>query len=311
MVDLKEVAKSGRELLGKKAEAFKSGAVRSVGSMLPHRRASRTVPQKLMQARKIVLYVEDISVSFDGFKALNELTCYLESGELRCFIGPNGAGKTTMMDVLTGRTRPDSGSAFFRPDPDNPDPRRLCSLLEMDEADIANAGIGRKFQKPSVFETLTVAQNLELALRGPRGVLYALRARLSKGDRAFLMEILERIKLENLANTLAGTLSHGQKQWLEIGMLLMQKPRLIMLDEPVAGMTPGEMDMTIELLHELEGHHTIMVVEHDMEFVRAIAHKVTVLAQGSVLAEGTMDELQRNPRVVEAYLGKPEEEEDK
>jgi len=255
------------------------------------------------KAPNIVLYAEDLSVSFDGFKALNNLTFYLESGELRCFIGPNGAGKTTMMDVLTGKTRPDSGSAWFRPDPDDPDPRHLVNLIGMDEVAIANCGIGRKFQKPSVFETLTVGQNLELALKGPRGVFDAYKAKLPKDGREFLEATLERIKLSDHLNEIAGSLSHGQKQWLEIGMLLMQKPKLIMLDEPVAGMTPEEIGMTIDLLHELEGSATIMVIEHDMEFIRAIAHKVVVLNQGTVLAEGTMDEMQAHPQVIEAYLG--------
>ncbi len=255
------------------------------------------------RAPNIVLYAEDLTVSFDGFKALNALTFYLEAGELRCFIGPNGAGKTTMMDVLTGKTRPDSGQAWYRPDPQDQDLRGLVNLTAMDEVAIAQSGIGRKFQKPSVFETLTVGQNLELSLKGPRGVFDAYRARLGAKDREFMESVLERIKLQDRVNEISGALSHGQKQWLEIGMLLMQKPGLIMLDEPVAGMTPEEIGMTIDLLRELEGSATIMVIEHDMDFIRAIAKKVVVLCQGSVLAEGTMDEIQRNPQVIEAYLG--------
>jgi len=253
-------------------------------------------PRHMMAKPDIALYMEKISVSFDGFKALNDLTFYVDKGELRCVIGPNGAGKTTMMDVITGKTRPDTGSAWFG---------RTCNLLQMDEVAIAQAGIGRKFQKPSVFEALSVLQNLELALAGDKRVWPTFRARLSADNKVFIEEVLHRIRLTELARLQAGKLSHGQKQWLEIGMLLMQKPQLLLLDEPVAGMTPEEMDRTIELLHDLEGEQSIMVVEHDMEFVRAIAHKVTVLHQGSVLAEGTMDEMQNHPAVVEAYLGEP------
>ena len=253
-------------------------------------------PRRMMSKPDIALYMEKISVSFDGFKALNDLTFYVDKGELRCVIGPNGAGKTTMMDVITGKTRPDTGSAWFG---------RTCNLLQMDEVAIAQAGIGRKFQKPSVFEALSVLQNLELALAGDKRVWPTFRSRLSADNRVFIEEVLHRIRLTELARLQAGNLSHGQKQWLEIGMLLMQKPQLLLLDEPVAGMTPEEMDRTIELLHDLEGEQSIMVVEHDMEFVRAIAHKVTVLHQGSVLAEGTMDEMQNHPAVVEAYLGEP------
>jgi urea transport system ATP-binding protein len=201
------------------------------------------------------------------------------------------------MDIITGKTRPDTGSAWFTQD---------INLLESDEVAIAQAGIGRKFQKPSVFEDLTVFQNLELALAGPKTVWRTFRARLDRAELAFIGEILERIDLAEQFRRQAGLLSHGQKQWLEIGMLLMQKPKLLLLDEPVAGMTPREIDRTIELLHDLEGRHSIMVVEHDMEFVRAIAQKtVTVLHQGSVLAEGSMDYIQNHPQVIEAYLGEP------
>ena len=236
-------------------------------------------PRAMLEKPRIALYLERIGVSFDGFKALNDLTFYVDEGELRCVIGPNGAG-----------------TAWFGRD---------CNLLQMDEVAIAQAGIGRKFQKPSVFAALTVAQNLELALAGRKTVWGAFRARLNGEQRDSLEEVLTRIRLAEQARMPAGSLSHGQKQWLEIGMLLMQKPRLLLLDEPVAGMTPEEMDRTIELLHELEGKQSIMVVEHDMEFVRAIAHKVTVLHQGSVLAEGSMEAMQNHPAVVEAYLGEP------
>lgn len=254
-------------------------------------------PGAMRRQERILLFLEKISVSFDGFKALNDLTLYINQGELRCVIGPNGAGKTTLMDIITGRTRPDQGSAWFT---------REMNLLESDEVDIARAGIGRKFQKPSVFEALTVMENLELALAGPKGVWSTFRARLGGADRDFLEETLERIDLTGPRRAPATVLSHGQKQWLEIGMLLMQKPRLLLLDEPVAGMTPREIDRTIELLHELEGRHSLMVVEHDMEFIRAIAQEtVTVLHQGAVLAEGSLDYVQSHPQVIEAYLGEP------
>lgn len=268
-------------------------------------RASAAPPPPHLSS-SIALFVEDLSVSFDGFKALNHLTFYLSKGELRCFIGPNGAGKTTMMDILTGKTVPDEGSAWFNPHEGNVDPRLMYNLLTLDEVDIVTAGIGRKFQKPSVFETLTVGQNLELALKCDKRVFSTLWAHLSSAELDFLHSVLTKIRLERHLNEPAGKLSHGQKQWLEIGMLLMQKPALIMLDEPVAGMTIEEIGLTIELLHELKGAHTIMVVEHDMEFVRQIADKVTVLAAGSVLAEGSMAQVQADPKVITAYLGREE-----
>lgn len=251
-------------------------------------------PKPLRGKSRIALYLERVSVCFDGFKALNNLTLYIDKGELRCIIGPNGAGKTTMMDVITGKTRPDQGSAWFTEEID---------LLAHDEVSIAQAGICRKFQKPSVFEALSVAHNLELALKGKKTVWSTLRAVFSAEDKDFLEQVLERVRLQEQRNMAAGKLSHGQKQWLEIGMLLMQKPRMLLLDEPVAGMTPGEIDRTIDLLHDLEGEQSIMLVEHDMAFIRAIARKVTVLHQGAVLAEGTMDEIRENPLVVDAYLG--------
>ena len=252
-------------------------------------------PGTMQRYRRILLYLERISVSFDGFKAINDLTLYIKEGELRCVIGPNGAGKTTLMDIITGKTRPDCGSAWFT---------RELDLLASDEVTIAQAGIGRKFQKPSVFEAMTVHENLELALAGPKTVWKTFRARLSGADRDFIGETLERTGLRDLRRLRAGLLSHGQKQWLEIGMLLMQRPKLLLLDEPVAGMTPREIERTAELLRGLAGRHSIMVVEHDMEFVRAVAHRtVTVLHQGAVLAEGSMDDIQRDPAVIAAYLG--------
>jgi urea transport system ATP-binding protein len=242
----------------------------------------------------VMLYLEDITVSFDGFRALNALTLYVGSGELLCIIGPNGAGKTTMMDVITGKTRPDQGSAWFG---------QTIDLLSLHEPEIAQAGIGRKFQKPTVFEQHTVFENLELALAGDRGVWRMLRARLRPEQRDHLDRILALTGLSDQRAMLAGSLSHGQKQWLEIGMLLMQSPKLLLVDEPVAGMTPQETERTAELLTSLAGEHTVVVVEHDMEFVRSISKRVLVLHQGSVLAEGTMDEIQANRKVIEVYLG--------
>ncbi len=241
-----------------------------------------------------ILYLEGISVSFDGFKAIDDLNLYIDAGELRCIIGPNGAGKTTMMDIITGKTRPDTGSAWFG---------QKIDLLRLSEPEIAAAGIGRKFQKPTVFEHHRVFENLELAMAGDKRVWPTLVARLNGEQRDRIQEVLEIIGLQNQAGQTAGSLSHGQKQWLEIGMLLMQNPHLLLVDEPVAGMTHQEMDRTAELLTALAGQHSVVVVEHDMEFIRSIANKVTVLHQGSVLAEGTMDEVQNNPRVVEVYLG--------
>jgi len=241
-----------------------------------------------------ILYLEDVSVSFDGFKAINNLNLYIEAGELRCIIGPNGAGKTTMMDIITGKTRPDTGSAWFG---------QRIDLLRLSEAEIARAGIGRKFQKPTVFERHSVFENLELAMAGDKGVWSTFTARLSGEQRDRIDEVLEIIGLQDHIHDRAGRLSHGQKQWLEIGMLLMQRPQLLLVDEPVAGMTHQEMERTAELLTSLAGDHSVIVVEHDMDFVRSIANKVTVLHQGSVLAEGTMEQVQNDPRVIEVYLG--------
>lgn len=241
-----------------------------------------------------ILYVEDVTVSFDGFKALNELTLYIDDGELRCIIGPNGAGKTTMMDVITGRTRPDSGSVYFG---------QSIDLLRVSETNIAQGGIGRKFQKPTVFEYHSVFENLELAMAANKSVWPTLRARLDAEQRDRIDEVLLLIGLQGESGRPAGLLSHGQKQWLEIGMLLMQNPRVLLVDEPVAGMTGQETERTAELLTSLAGQHSVIVVEHDMEFVRSIARRVTVLHEGRVLAEGSMDEIQNDPRVVEVYLG--------
>jgi urea transport system ATP-binding protein len=225
---------------------------------------------------------------------LNGLTLYVDPGELRCIIGPNGAGKTTMMDVITGKTRPDTGSVWFG---------RNVDLLTLSEPEIAQAGIGRKFQRPTVFEKLTVFENLELALAGDKSFWKMLWARLTPAERSKIDENLVIIGLTDQRHTVAGTLSHGQKQWLEIGMLLMQDPELLLVDEPVAGMTPHEIERTGQLLLSLAGKHSVVVVEHDMEFVRSIASRVTVLHEGSVLAEGDMNTVQNDPRVIEVYLG--------
>ncbi len=250
--------------------------------------------QRLDTRHGPILYLEDISVSFDGFKALNQLTLYVDTGELRCIIGPNGAGKTTLMDVITGKTRPDAGSAYFG---------QRINLLQLDEPAIASAGIGRKFQKPTVFEQLLVWENLALAQFSNKSVRASLRRQLPAQANDDLDATLATIGLLDQRQTLAGSLSHGQKQWLEIGMLLMQQPRLLLVDEPVAGMTQQETERTAELLTGLAGKHSLVVVEHDMAFVRSIARKVTVLHEGSVLAEGTMDQVQQHPKVIEVYLG--------
>jgi len=252
---------------------------------------------KLNVDKQILLYLEGLSVSFDGFKAINNLDLYIRDGELRCIIGPNGAGKTTMMDIITGKTKPDSGRAFFG---------QTIDLLQLDEPAIAEAGIGRKFQKPTVFENLSVFANLELAMAQSRNFLTLLRARLNSEESSRIAEVMQVIGLSEHHLKQAGSLSHGQKQWLEIGMLLMQRPRLLLVDEPVAGMTHQEMDKTAELLVSLAGKHSVVVVEHDMEFVRNLAQggrTVTVLHQGSVLAEGTMDQVQSDARVKQVYLG--------
>jgi len=247
-----------------------------------------------MSVRGKTLNIERLTVSFDGFKALNDLTLQIEPGELRCVIGPNGAGKTTMMDVITGKTRPESGTVHFGP---------KLNLLSLSEPEIARAGIGRKFQKPTVFERLSVVENLELALAGDKSFLKALLKRRTAAQQRRINEVLDIIGLWEQQFMLASVLSHGQKQWLEIGMLLMQDPELLLVDEPVAGMTPQEIARTTKLLQSLEGEHSVVVVEHDMDFVRSIAKRVTVLHEGNVIAEGDMDQVQKDPRVIEVYLG--------
>ncbi len=242
-----------------------------------------------------ILYLEDVSVSFDGFKAINNLSLDIAPGELRCIIGPNGAGKTTMMDIITGKTRPDAGTVFFG---------STIDLLRYSEPQIAQMGIGRKFQKPTVFEQLSVYENLELALKTDKGVWPSMSFRPDSAQADQLAELLRTIHLADDVNRQAGTLSHGQKQWLEIGMLLVQEPKLLLLDEPVAGMTDEETERTAELFLSLKGKHSLMVVEHDMGFIRTISEIVTVLCDGSVLAQGTLDQVQADERVIEVYLGR-------
>ncbi len=246
-------------------------------------------------SHNVILYLDDITVSFDGFKALNKLNLAIDVGELRCIIGPNGAGKTTMMDVITGKTRPDKGSAFFG---------QTIDLTRLTEPEIAHAGIGRKFQKPTIFEQHTAFENLELAMKTDKRVRRSLIAALTSDDQDRIAETLRLIRLDHEADRPAGLLSHGQKQWLEIGMLLMQEPKLLLLDEPVAGMTDDETMRTAELFVALAGQHSLVVVEHDMAFVEKLGGKVTVLHEGSVLAEGDLASVQNDQRVIEVYLGR-------
>jgi urea transport system ATP-binding protein len=242
-----------------------------------------------------LLYLDNVKVTFDGYKALRGLSLTLEPGEMRAIIGPNGAGKTTMMDVITGKTRPDEGDVYFAGSVD---------LTALDEAAIAELGIGRKFQKPTVFESHTVEDNILLALKAPRTAAASLFGRSRAGERERIETILDTIRLAPLRRRLAGGLSHGQKQWLEIGMLLAQDPRLLLVDEPVAGMTDAETAQTAELLRHIAKDHSIVVVEHDMAFVRELGVKVTVLHEGSVLAEGPLDMVSADPKVIEVYLGR-------
>ncbi len=242
-----------------------------------------------------LLYLDGITVSFDGFKALNNLSLMVEAGEMRAIIGPNGAGKTTMMDVVTGKTRPDLGDAVFDGAHD---------LTSLDETQIAELGIGRKFQKPTVFESHTVEDNIQLALKGDRRARATLWWRESVAETSRINGILEVTRLKAVRDRLAGSLAHGQKQWLEIGMLLAQEPKLLLVDEPVAGMTDAETRQTAELLKEINRDRTVVVVEHDMAFVRELGVRVTVLHEGSVIAEGTIDQVSANERVIEVYLGR-------
>jgi len=256
----------------------------------------KAAEDRAMEAfERTLLYIEGVTVSFDGFRALNNLSLAIEPGEMRAIIGPNGAGKTTMMDVVTGKTRPDAGAVIFD---------KFHDLARLDETEIAELGIGRKFQKPTVFDSHTVYDNLELALKADRRARTTLWARETDDERRRIEELLEIIRLTAVRNRLAGRLSHGQKQWLEIGMLLAQDPKLLLVDEPVAGMTDAETRQTADLLRQINREHTVIVVEHDMTFVRDLGVKVTCLHEGSVLAEGTIDEVSANERVVEVYLGR-------
>ena len=248
------------------------------------------------QTTSSLLYLDGVTVSFDGFKALNDLSLAVEPGEMRAIIGPNGAGKTTMMDVVTGKTRPDSGEVFFE--------GGAHDLSKLDETQIAELGIGRKFQKPTVFDMHSVEDNLLLALKNNRGVRSTLLWRASAEQDKRINGILDTIRLKTLRERVAGSLSHGQKQWLEIGMLLAQEPKLLLVDEPVAGMTDLETQQTAELLKEINREKTVIVVEHDMAFVRELGVKVTVLHEGAVLAEGSIDQVSSNERVIEVYLGR-------
>ena len=252
-------------------------------------------PGEVDLSHGVILYLEDISVSFDGFKALNKLNLAIDAGELRCIIGPNGAGKTTMMDVITGKTRPDSGRAFFG---------QTIDLTRLSEPEIAHAGIGRKFQKPTIFDSHSVFENLELAMKADKRVRRSLFDTLDDAVRDRIAETLRLIHLDGQADRAAGLLSHGQKQWLEIGMLLMQEPKLLLLDEPAAGMTDDETARTAELFKSLAGSHSLVVIEHDMAFIEQLGGKVTVLHEGSVLADGDLAAVQSDPRVIEVYLGR-------
>ncbi len=244
---------------------------------------------------EFALYLDGVNVSFDGFKAINNLSLCIEPGEMRAIIGPNGAGKTTMMDIITGKTRPDSGTVLFQ---------NSIDLTKHDEAEIANLGVGRKFQKPSVIESLTVFENIELSLKGSRSVWQALFYKLSDDGLKKINDILELISLDDKRDDTAANLSHGQKQWLEIGMLISQEPELLLIDEPAAGMTDEETMKTAELFKKLAKNHSLVVVEHDMDFIAALECKVTVLHEGSVLAEGSLETVQNNQKVIEVYLGR-------
>jgi urea transport system ATP-binding protein len=292
--DLMEAGARIREAHDRHAEAVSGSGGRAASFGRPVREG------EVDTTHGAVLYLEDITVSFDGFRALNRLSLAIDAGELRCIIGPNGAGKTTMMDVITGKTRPDEGRAWFG---------STIDLLRLRESEIAQIGIGRKFQKPTVYEQLSVFENLELALKADRRVRASLFSRLSGEQLDRIGEVLTLIHLRDSAQRTAGLLSHGQKQWLEIGMLLMQDPSLLLLDEPVAGMTDEETERTAELFLSLEGNHSLVVVEHDMKFIDELTRdnpkkKVTVLHEGSVLAEGPLSAVQANEKVVEVYLGR-------
>ena len=288
-----ELLEEGARRLEARAQKAQSGQTESGGRAAGFSRLVTSAEVDVTHGR--ILYLEDVNVSFDGFKAINNLSLDIAPGELRCIIGPNGAGKTTMMDIITGKTRPDSGRVYFG---------STIDLLRYTEPEIAQLGIGRKFQKPTVFEQLTVFENLELALKTDKAVTASVFFKLDSAQSDRLLDVLHTIHLGGDVSRLAGNLSHGQKQWLEIGMLLMQDPKLLLLDEPVAGMTDHETERTAELFLSLKGKHSLVVVEHDMSFIRTISEIVTVLCDGAVLAQGTLDEVQRDERVIEVYLGR-------
>ena len=243
-----------------------------------------------------LLYMDGVTVSFEGFKALNNLSLLMESGELRAIIGPNGAGKTTMMDVITGKVRPDAGDVFYN--------NQTIDLTALDESQIALLGIGRKFQKPTVFDQQTIKNNLYLALKANRGIWATLFFNPSLEQQGVVEQTLNKIKLNDKQDDLAGSLSHGQKQWLEIGMLLTQEPKLLLIDEPAAGMTSNERRQTVEILKKLSEDKSVIVVEHDMEFVKDLECEVTVLHEGSILSEGSIEHVSSNNEVIEVYLGR-------
>ena len=288
-----DLFEQGAQRLQARTKAQPSGQTASGGHDAGFSRVR--ISQEVDVSHGRILYLEDVNVSFDGFKAIKHLSLDIAPGELRCIIGPNGAGKTTMMDIITGKTRPDSGTVFFG---------STIDLLRHSEPEIAQLGIGRKFQKPTVFEQLTVYENLELALKTHKGVRASVFFKRSSEQAQRLIEVLHTIHLQDSLNRQAGLLSHGQKQWLEIGMLLMQDPKLLLLDEPVAGMTDQETERTAELFLSLKGKHSLVVVEHDMAFIKAISDTVTVLCEGSVLAQGPLAQVQADERVIEVYLGR-------
>jgi urea transport system ATP-binding protein len=288
-----DLLEAGAQRLQARAPAQLGGQTAAGGQNAGFARVRSSHEVDLTHGR--ILYLEDVNVSFDGFKAIKHLSLDIAPGELRCIIGPNGAGKTTMMDIITGKTRPDSGSVYFG---------STIDLLRQSEPEIAQLGIGRKFQKPTVFEQLTVYENLELALKTHKGVRASLFFKRTSEQADRLCEVLQTIQLQSSLSRHAGLLSHGQKQWLEIGMLLMQDPKLLLLDEPVAGMTDQETERTAELFLSLKGKHSLVVVEHDMAFIKAISDTVTVLCEGSVLAQGPLSQVQADERVIEVYLGR-------
>ena len=288
-----DLMEEGARRLAEHAAPVETGKTESGGRQAGFSRIH--TPGEIDVTHGRILYLEDVHVSFDGFKAINGLSLDIAPGELRCVIGPNGAGKTTLMDIITGKTRPNTGKVFFG---------STIDLLRHNEPQIAQLGIGRKFQKPTVFEKLSVFENLELALKMDKRVKSSMLHKLDSAQSDKLAEMLHTIHLADSVARMAGNLSHGQKQWLEIGMLLMQDPKLLLLDEPVAGMTDEETARTAELFLTLKGKHSLMVVEHDMSFIKTISEIVTVLCDGSVLAQGTLDQVQADERVIEVYLGR-------